>query len=128
MNLSSSLFMLIGGIGFLIFFGLPLFIAPTFWARRIGWTIPEDTNLVNYLGRSLGGVVIAIVIMAFMAAYKPWEYRFVFDLVILVGILVGLVHVYGFIKKTQPVAEHLEIILYAGLIFLTWLFYPKPPV
>jgi len=38
------------------------------------------------------------------------------------------VHVYGFIRKVQPLSEHLEIIMCAAVVLLTWYFYPQPPV
>lgn len=127
MNTSSSVFLLVGATIFLVLFGLPLFISPIAWARRIGWKIPDDTDLTNYLGRSLGGVVLPVIIMAYVAAGDPWEYRFVFDLVILTGIFMVEVHFYGFINRNQPLIEHLEIIFYSGLTLLAWYFYPMPP-
>jgi uncharacterized membrane protein YsdA (DUF1294 family) len=126
MNTGSSLFILSGAILFLIFFGLPLFLAPMAWARRVGWRIPEDRDLANYLGRSLGGVVLAVIVMAFQAARDPWQYRFVFELTIWMGLFMVAVHAYGFIKKNQPLLEHLEIVLYGLLVFLSWYFYPTP--
>jgi hypothetical protein len=128
MNTASSIFLLVGATAFAIFFGLPLFISPLYWARRIGWRIPEDRDLVNYLGRSLGGGILPIIIIAYLAASDPWKYRFIFQLVILIGIFMVAVHVYGFIKRTQPLVEHLEIILYSLLSILAWYFYPQPPV
>ena len=128
MNLGSSIFLVVSGTLFLLFFGLPLLISPMFWARMIGWDIPEDKNLANYLGRSLGGVIIPVIIVSFMAARNPYEFRIIFTLVILVGIFEAFVHLYGFIKKTQPLVEHLEIIMYSVLAFLAWYFYPVPPM
>lgn len=128
MNTGSSLFMLVGATFFLLFFGLPLFFCPMAWARRVGWKIPEEKDLANYLGRSLGGVTLPVTIMAYLAAYNPWEYRFVFDLVMGIGVFMVLVHVYGFVKKKQPLIEHLEIPLYSVVTILCWYFYPKPPL
>ena len=127
MNTGSSLFMLVGATFFLFAFGLPLLISPMTWARRIGWSIPKEKDLANYLGRSLGGVVMALIIMAFLAASNPWKYRFVFEMLVFVGIFMVGVHLYGFIKKNQPVVEHLEILLYSLVSLLAWYFYPQPP-
>ena len=127
MNTGSSLFMLIGSTLFLICFGLPLFICPMTWARRIGWKIPEEKDLATYLGRSLGGIILPIIIMGYLSAWAPWKYRFVFELVILIGLFMVAVHLYGFIKKNQPLIEHLEIIVYSLLSLLAWYFYPQPP-
>lgn len=128
MNTGSSLFMLIGSTLFLVFFGLPLLICPMAWARRIGWEIPEEKDLANYLGRSLGGIILPVIIMGYLSAWDPWKYRFVFELVILIGFFMVVVHLYGFIKKNQPLIEHLEIILYSILSLLAWYFYPQPSV
>ena len=97
------------------------------WARRIGWSLPQEKDLANYLGRSLGGVVMAVIIMAFLAAIDPWKYRFVFDMLVLIGIFMVGVHLYGFVKKNQPFIEHLEIVMYSLLCLFAWYFYPQPP-
>ena len=127
MNAGSSTFMLVESTLFLIFFGLPLFVHPMAWARRIGWKIPEEKGLANYLGRSLGGVILPIIIMGYLSAWDPCKYRFVFELVILIGVFMVAVQLYGFIKKNQPLIEHLEIILYSILSLLAWYFYPQAP-
>ena len=127
MNDGSVLFMVVGSILLLFAFGLPLLISPMTWARRIGWTLPQEKDLANYLGRSLGGVVMAMMIMAFMAAGNPWKYRFIFEMLIFVGVFLVGVHLYVFIKKNQLVIEHLEIVLYSLLSLLVWRFYPQPP-
>ena len=127
MNTGSSLFMLACATFVLLAFGLPLLLCPMAWARRIGWTIPQEKDLANYLGRSLGGVVMALIIMAFRAAFDPWKYRFVFDLSVIIGIFMVGVHLYGFVKKNQPLIEHLEIVMYSLLSLLAWHFYPQPP-
>jgi hypothetical protein len=46
---------------------------------------------------------------------------------IYLGILMAGVHLYGFVKKNQPIIEHLEIALYSLLSLLAWYFYPQPP-
>ena len=71
-------------------------------------------------------MAMALIVMAFLAATDPWKYRFVFDLVILVGVFMVGVHLYGFVKKNQPVIEHLEIVMYLILSLLAWYFYPQP--
>ncbi len=128
MNTYSSIFLLVGASFYLVLFGIPLFVNPMGWARKIGWKIPEEKDLANYLGRSLGGISLPVIIVAYLAAIKPWEYRFLFVLVILIGVFQVLVHGYGFIRRTQPLIEHLEIILYALLSVFAWYFYPQPPI
>jgi hypothetical protein len=127
MNTGSSIFMLIGASGLVIFLGFPLLLFPITWGRLLGWTIPEQTDLASYFGRSLGGVALSIAIMGYLAARDPWQYRSVFDLVILIGIFLIGVHTYGYLKKNQPMIENVEIILYALVSFLAWYLYPVQP-
>ena len=127
MTTGARLFMLVGATGLVLLLGLPLLIRPMAWGRRLGWTIPEPTDFANYLGRSLGGVALALGIMGYVTAYDPWQYRFMFDLVILIGIFLTGVHAHGFFKKTQPIIEHVEIILYAVGSVLAWYVYPHQP-
>jgi uncharacterized membrane protein YsdA (DUF1294 family) len=127
MEKMSKYFLFIGATFYLLLFALPLFICPMSWARRVGWKIPEDTDLANYLGRSLGGLILPTIIMSYWSARNPWKYRFMFPLILLIGIFQVIVHAYGFIKKKQPVTENLEIILYSVLSVLALAFYPKNP-
>ena len=128
MNTASSIFMVIGATAFLLFIALPLLISPMRWGRRIGWKIPDDTDLANYLGRSLGGLLLPVVILLYIGARDPWEYRVMFDLVILATLFAAGVHFYGFLRRRQPVIEHVEILMYIGLTLIAWYFYPQPPV
>jgi hypothetical protein len=127
MNRGSSIFMAVGTAALVILLALPLLISPMTWGRRLGWKIPEQADLANYLGRSLGGVALAIAVMGYMAARDPWKYRFVFDLVILIGIFMAAVHAYGFFKKVQPMIESVETLVYAVVSFLAWHLYPVEP-
>jgi hypothetical protein len=49
MNTGSSIFMWVGSTGLVILLGLPLLISPMGWARKLGWKIPEEADLANYL-------------------------------------------------------------------------------
>lgn len=126
MNNGSSLFLLISGMVFLLFFALPLLVCPLVWARRIGWKIPEETDLVVYLGRSLGAVALSMIITAFLAIKDPWQFRFFFDQMIMAMFFLFFVHVYGFIKRVQPFIEHVEIVFYGIMALLAWHLYPLP--
>lgn len=127
MGKMSKYFLFVGATFYLFLFALPLFICPMSWARRVGWKIPDDTDLANYLGRSLGGLIMPIIIMSYWSARSPWKYRLMFSLVVLIGIFQVIVHAYGFIRKKQPITEDLEIILYSLLSVLALVFYPKAP-
>jgi hypothetical protein len=127
MNAGSAIFMRAGAAALVVLIGLPLLISPTTWGRCLGWTLPVEKDFANYLGRSLGGVALSIAIVCYLAARDPWQYRSVFDLVILLGIFLTVVHVHGFIKKSQPMIENLEILLYLLVSLLAWRLYPHPP-
>ncbi len=127
MDTVSGVFLLAGAVFFAALFGIPLLLAPMSWARRVGWKIPQERALANYLGRSLGGVITAIVVVALQAARDPWQNRIVFDLAFWIGLLMVGVHGYGWIRRNQPLVEHLEIFLYGGLSVLSWALYPSPP-
>ncbi len=114
-NAFASVFLWGAGVAFLVIFALPLFLAPLSWARCFKWRIPDERNLVVYLGRSLGAVGLAVVWVAFQAARDPESHLYVFDLIILAGILLTVVHIWGAIKRTQPWTENLEILFYVLL-------------
>ena len=127
MNTGSAIFMWVGATALVVLIGLPLLISPMAWGRWLGWKIPVERGFVNYLGRSLGAVALSVAIVCYLAARHPWQYRSVFDLVILLGVSTTAVHVYGFIKKSQPMIENLEILLYSLVSLLAWCLYPHPP-
>jgi hypothetical protein len=127
MNKGSSIFIFLGATGLVCLLGLPLLLSPMSWARTLRWELPEQKALANYLGRSLGAVGLSIAVMGYLAARDPWQYRFVFVLVILLGIFLTVVHGYGFVKKSQPAFENIEAILFPLISLLAWYFYPHQP-
>ena len=52
--------MMVGTAGLVVLLGLPLVISPIPSGRFLGRKIPEQRELANYPGRSLGGVALAI--------------------------------------------------------------------
>ena len=127
MNSGSRIFMLVGSVALLLLIGLPLLLVPMAWGRKLGWKIPEESDLANYLGRCLGGVAVSIAIVGLKAAADPWGYRAVFELVIFIGIFMTAVHLYGFVKKVQPRIENVEEFVYALISLLAWWLYPQQP-
>jgi hypothetical protein len=49
---------------------------------------------------------------------------FTFQLLLAVAAMMVIVHVWGAVQRIQPIAETLEIGMYAGMFVLTVLFYP----
>ena len=113
-------FGIIGGIAF----ALPIFVAPLAWARVFRWNLPEDTDLAVYFGRCLG--VMALVLDAFVlrAAVTGEGTVWVFRFAIAVFAGMTLVHIWGAIRRIQPMTETIEIAFWAGLVLLGLLHYP----
>jgi len=109
----ASWFLWIGGLAFVVVYGLPLLLAPLGWARLFRWRLPVERDLAVYLGRCLGGVAVAIVVAAFRAAPAPARHPVVLELIAVSCGLLTLVHVWGAVRRTQPWTETAEIALYA---------------
>lgn len=105
-------------------FALPIFLAPLGWARRLGWQIPEDTDLAIYFGRCLGAFILVVELLMLRAALTGTGLVFTFQVLIAVAVLMTVVHVWGALQHIQPISETLEIGMYAGLGLLAVLFYP----
>ncbi len=105
-------------------FALPIFLAPLAWARRLGWRIPEHTDLAVYFGRCLGAFILIVELLMLRAGLTGTGLVFTFQVLIAVAALMTIVHVWGALQRIQPVSETLEIGMYAGLGILAVLFYP----
>ena len=105
-------------------FALPIFLAPLSWAQRLGWKIPEHTDLAVYFGRCLGAFILIVELLMLRAAFTGTGLVFTFQVLIAVAVLMTVVHIWGALQRIQPISETLEIGMYAGLGFLAVLFYP----
>jgi len=103
---------------------LPIFFVPLAWARRLGWRIPEHTDLAVYFGRCLGAFILIVELLMLRAAFTGTGLVFTFQVLIAVAVLMTIVHIWGAVQRIQPISETLEIGMYAGLGILTVLFYP----
>jgi hypothetical protein len=106
---------------------IPFTLWPLASAKLIGWEIPEKTDLATYFGRSLGCLAGAVALFSLRAAdsapvQPPF---FVFLLTIWIALL--LLHVYGAIRRSQPLIETLEIGFWLGLTLLTLACWPTVP-
>jgi len=114
----------LAGVAMLATFGIPLLVAPMSWARLMRWEIPPPGQLVTFLGRSLGLFICVVAAYAFKAAATPRAQPFFFELMLWLFVgMIGL-HVYGAIKKPQPITETIEIGLWVVLLLVTLAFYP----
>jgi hypothetical protein len=121
---AASVFLVLAATGFGLVYALPIFLAPLWWARLFRWEVPAETDLTVYFGRCLGGVALAVVCLCYRAAPRVGESAWLFDLIALIGALMTVVHVWGAVKKTQPLVESVEIPLYAALAIVALVLRP----
>ena len=120
----SSHYLYVLGIGILGAFALPMLLVPIKFAQVLRWRIPEHEHLAIYFGRCLGGLAAVIAVFGFKVAGSPELKPFFFQLAISAFCILTLVHIYGAIRKIQPITETIEIAFWFGLIVLTMCFYP----
>jgi hypothetical protein len=94
------------------------------WARLMKWTIPEQTDLVLYFGRCLGSLALVLEYCTYQAANTGIGEVLIYQFWIGICAFMVVLHIYGAIKKIQPITETLEIGLWVGLLFLSLAFYP----
>lgn len=107
-------------------FGLPMLFAPLRWARLLGWTIPDDTDLAVYFGRCLGAVLCAAAGVLLMTLDHPAVLIAMHRFVLAAAALMVVIHVVGAIEGSQPPAETREIGLWVGLVVVSLLCFPGP--
>ena len=120
----AQIFLLVFATITTVFFALPIFFKPILWARAMQWNIPDDTDLAVYFGRCLGAFILIVELIAFRAAITGEGLLFVFEVLIAVFSFMLAVHIYGAIKKIQPITETLENFLWIALLVLTLCFFP----
>lgn len=103
---------------------LPMALWPLRWARVIGWRIPADNHLAIYYGRCLGAVAAAVGVFGIIAAQQPATLVFYYPFVLVLWLLMVAAHIWGAVKRIQPLTETLEIGFWGGLAVLTLLFWP----
>lgn len=111
-------FLLVFAILASVAFVIPMIFAPMTWARVLLWNIPEDTDLSVYALRSLGSLGLAVLLVTFRAAITGEGLLLIFELFIPFFALMVVVHIYGAIRKIQPITETLEIGFWLILLVL----------
>jgi hypothetical protein len=121
----SNIYLIVAGVAMLLAFGLPLMITPLGWARVFRWELPQPPgNLVVFLGRSLGVLISLVAIFAIKVTGIPAAKPFFFDFMLWTFLAMLALHISGMLRKTQPVTENYEIILWVMLFLVTLCFYP----
>jgi hypothetical protein len=119
------IYLYIVAVVMLLGFGLPLLLVPIQWARVFRWEIPEEKRLAAFLGRTVGVFICVLAVFAYKAAGNPTDQPFFVDMMLWVVSGSLLIHVYGAIKKAQPITETIEILVWILLLITTLVFYPS---
>lgn len=120
----ADIYLIIAGVLMLLTFGIPLTFAPMRWARLFRWAVPQSQELVTFLGRSLGVFISIMGIFAIVVIQTPAAMPFYFNLILVLFGGMILLHIYGAIRKVQPITETFEILLWVILGLITLGFYP----
>jgi len=120
----SEVYLYVAGAAMLATFGLPLLVVPLSWARFLRWQVPQPDDIVVFLGRSLGIIISILAVFAFKVTSTPAAKPFFFDLMLWLFVAMIALHAYGAIRKTQPITETVEILLWVALFLITLCFYP----
>lgn len=119
----ASWYLVIATTFFVVVIALPLLFAPLTWAKWFGWKLPEgNKDLTVYFGRCLGAAALSMLFAVAHGIPDPKSHHILFDMVSLVSALMIVVHVYGAIRKTQPLSETIEIAVWAvAFVFAVWI-------
>ena len=117
-------FLLILTLATTLAFALPIFLVPLTWARLMAWQIPQQTDLAVYFGRCLGAFILILEALMLRAALTGEAMHTAFELLAATATMMIVVHVYGALKRIQPLSETLEIGFYVLLLLLTLMFWP----
>jgi hypothetical protein len=108
-----------------IAFSIPIFFFPLTWAKFMRWTIPEDTDLVLYFGRCLGSFSLVLAYFIYQAATTGTGETIIFQILASFSVFMIGLHIYGALKRIQPITETIEIGFWILLLFLSLAFYPE---
>ena len=123
-NAYADIYLIVAGVAMLLFFGLPLTFVPLQWAKVFRWDTSHPGNWAIFMGRSLGILIAVIAIYAIKVSQTPSAMPFYFELMLWTFVGMILLHIYGAIRKTQPITETIEIGLWIILSLVTLCFYP----
>ena len=123
-NTYADIYLIVAGVAMLLFFGLPLIFVPMRWASLFRWDVSHPGDLVIFLGRSLGVFITVIALYAFKVSQVPAAMPFFYELMLWTFVGMIILHIYGAIRKTQPITETIEIGLWVILCLVTLCFYP----
>lgn len=120
----AQLYLLILTVSTTLVFALPIFLVPLTWARLMLWKLPAETDLAVYFGRCLGAFILIVEALMLRAGLTGEAIHTTFEVLACVAIMMIVVHIYGALKRIQPLTETLEIGFYSALLVLTLLCWP----
>ncbi|QDU65387.1 hypothetical protein [Engelhardtia mirabilis] len=113
---TTSWFLWIVGVAFLLGSAVPLFLVPLKWGRAFGWRLPTEQAFTVYLGRCLGGVALVLSAATFRAAPDPESHLESLEILLGSAAALLLVHVWGALRREQPWQENVELLMYATIV------------
>lgn len=122
--LHAQTFLLALGALTIVLFSIPIAFAPLFWARLVGWDIPEKRDLAIYFGRCLGAFALILNFFMLRAGLTGEGVRPTYEFMAMVWAFMIVVHIVGAIQRVQPIVETLEIGFWILLALMTAAFWP----
>jgi len=92
-----------------VLFTIPLMFVPLKWAKIMGFQIPAQTDLAVYFGRSVAALAASVNFLALHAGLSGRAISDVLIFIVAIATFMTIIHVWGAIKKIQPLSETLEI-------------------
>ncbi|MCU1716818.1 hypothetical protein [Pseudomonas sp. 5P_3.1_Bac2] len=120
----AQMYLLILTLSTTLVFALPLFLVPMLWSRLMLWQVPAETDLAVYLGRCLGAFILIVEALMLRASLTGEALHTTFEVLAAVAVMMIGVHIYGALRRIQPLTETLEIGFYSALLALTLLCWP----
>jgi hypothetical protein len=123
-NAYADIYLIVAGVAMLVVFGLPLMLVPLRWAKLLRWDVSQPGDWSIFMGRSLGVMITVLALYAIKVSQTPPAMPFYYQLMLWTFVGMILLHIYGAIRKTQPITETIEIGLWVILFLVTLCFYP----
>lgn len=120
----TKMFLVINLIGIVVVFALPMTLYPMKWAKFLGWHIPNHDHLAVYFGRCLGGMALVVALIGFQALQDSTLLMYYYNIVMVIFAAMMFIHIYGAVKKIQPISETIEIGFWLAQIVVCLCFYP----
>ncbi|MGD8357388.1 MAG: hypothetical protein PVG42_04960 [Lysobacterales bacterium] len=117
-------FLLVFSVIVTVVFALPISLAPLTWGRIFLWKIPDETDLLLYFGRGAGFFLLTLLVFTFRAGITGEGLVLMFEFLTILFALMIVLHVYGAVRRIQPITETVEIGIYCVVLLLILMFFP----